>query len=132
SAASCFIADTMPNGLVRALLRSRITSVGVVFRISVSADSLERGKTTGTPSRLAVVLILDENIKSSSTATIMGFMILESQAVGPFFKNGFVVGCETTREAVLIDPGDEVAALLAFAERHTLAIRHILLTHAHV
>jgi glyoxylase-like metal-dependent hydrolase (beta-lactamase superfamily II) len=62
----------------------------------------------------------------------MGFMILESQAVGPFFKNGFVVGCETTREAVLIDPGDEVAALLAFAERNTLAIRHILLTHAHV
>jgi glyoxylase-like metal-dependent hydrolase (beta-lactamase superfamily II) len=62
----------------------------------------------------------------------MGFMILESQAVGPFFKNGFVVGCETTREAVLIDPGDEVAALLAFAGRNTLAIRHILLTHAHV
>jgi hydroxyacylglutathione hydrolase len=62
----------------------------------------------------------------------MVFMILETQAVGPFFKNGFVVGCETTREAVLIDPGDEVKALLAFAERHTLTIRHILLTHAHV
>jgi len=59
-------------------------------------------------------------------------MILESQAVGPFFKNGFVVGCEATREAVLIDPGDEVTALLAFAERNTLTIRHILLTHAHV
>ena len=59
-------------------------------------------------------------------------MILETQAVGPFFKNGFVVGCETTREAVLIDPGDEVKALLAFAERNTLTIRHILLTHAHV
>jgi glyoxylase-like metal-dependent hydrolase (beta-lactamase superfamily II) len=59
-------------------------------------------------------------------------MIIESRAVGPFFKNGFVVGCETSREAVLIDPGDEVAGLLAFAERRTLAIRHILLTHAHV
>jgi len=59
-------------------------------------------------------------------------MILETQAVGPFFKNGFVVGCETTREAVLIDPGDEVRALLSFAERNTLTIRHILLTHAHV
>jgi glyoxylase-like metal-dependent hydrolase (beta-lactamase superfamily II) len=59
-------------------------------------------------------------------------MILESQAVGPFFKNGFVLGCEATREAVLIDPGDEVEELLSFAERHTLAIRHILLTHAHV
>ena len=59
-------------------------------------------------------------------------MIVESQAVGPFFKNGFVVGCEQTREAVLIDPGDEVASLLAFAGSSGLAIRHILLTHAHV
>jgi hydroxyacylglutathione hydrolase len=59
-------------------------------------------------------------------------MIVESQAVGPFFKNGFVIGCEDTREAVLIDPGDEVAALLSFAERNSLAIRYILLTHAHV
>jgi hydroxyacylglutathione hydrolase len=59
-------------------------------------------------------------------------MIIESQAVGPFMKNGFVVACETTREAVLIDPGDEVRSLLSFAERNTLSIRHILLTHAHV
>ena len=59
-------------------------------------------------------------------------MIIESQAVGPFFKNGFVVGCETTREAVLIDPGDEVDSLLAFADRGRLSIRYILLTHAHV
>jgi hydroxyacylglutathione hydrolase len=59
-------------------------------------------------------------------------MILETRAVGPFMKNGFVVGCERTRDAVLIDPGDEVADLLSFAERETLVIRHILLTHAHV
>ena len=59
-------------------------------------------------------------------------MILESRAVGPFFKNGFVLGCEETRHAVLIDPGDEVEELLVFAERQALAIRHILLTHAHV
>ena len=59
-------------------------------------------------------------------------MIIESQAVGPFFKNGFVVGCEKTRQAVLIDPGDEVESLLAFATRSGLAIQRILLTHAHV
>ena len=59
-------------------------------------------------------------------------MIIETQAVGPFFKNGYVVGCEDSKDAVLIDPGDEVASLLAFAERAGLAIRHILLTHAHV
>ncbi len=59
-------------------------------------------------------------------------MIIESQAVGPFFKNGYVVSCEKTREAVLIDPGDEVPSLLDYASRNQLAIRHILLTHAHV
>ena len=38
--------------------------------------------------------------------------MLEVRAVGPFFKNGFVVGCPETREAILIDPGDEVEDLL--------------------
>ena len=59
-------------------------------------------------------------------------IIVETQAVGPFFKNGFVVACERTREAVLIDPGDEVAGLLSAAKSKTLTIRYILLTHAHV
>jgi glyoxylase-like metal-dependent hydrolase (beta-lactamase superfamily II) len=59
-------------------------------------------------------------------------MIIETRAVGPFFKNGFVLGCEETREAVLIDPGDEVPSLLTAAEHDRLLIRHILLTHAHV
>jgi glyoxylase-like metal-dependent hydrolase (beta-lactamase superfamily II) len=59
-------------------------------------------------------------------------IIIETQAVGPFFKNGFVVACGETREAVLIDPGDEVAGLLAFADQKALTIRHILLTHGHV
>src|SRR4249920_3530930 len=59
-------------------------------------------------------------------------MLIETQAVGPFFKNGFVVGCDETHEAVLIDPGDEVESLLSFAERGGLTVRHILLTHAHV
>jgi glyoxylase-like metal-dependent hydrolase (beta-lactamase superfamily II) len=47
-------------------------------------------------------------------------------------KNGFVVASPRTRDAVLIDPGDEVASLLDFAARERLTIRHILLTHAHV
>ena len=65
---------------------------------------------------------------SKRTAVIL----VETQAVGPFFKNGFVVACDETREAVLIDPGDEVRALLDFAERERLKIQGILLTHAHV
>lgn len=59
-------------------------------------------------------------------------MILESAAVGPFFKNGYVVGCERTRQAVFIDPGDEVEQLLDYIRREQLNVSHILLTHAHV
>ena len=59
-------------------------------------------------------------------------MIVESAAVGPFFKNGYVVGCESTRKAVFIDPGDEVEQLLAFIAAEKLDVTHILLTHAHV
>jgi glyoxylase-like metal-dependent hydrolase (beta-lactamase superfamily II) len=59
-------------------------------------------------------------------------MIIETQAAGPFMQNGFVVACEATRDAVIIDPGDGVDGLLAFATREKLAVRHILLTHAHV
>jgi glyoxylase-like metal-dependent hydrolase (beta-lactamase superfamily II) len=59
-------------------------------------------------------------------------MILETRAIAPFFKNGFVVGCEETREAILIDPGDEVDDLLAAVRTHQLTIRYILLTHAHL
>jgi hydroxyacylglutathione hydrolase len=52
--------------------------------------------------------------------------------VPPFHKNGFVVACETTRQGVLIDPGDEVSTLLEIALAEKLEIGRILLTHAHV
>jgi glyoxylase-like metal-dependent hydrolase (beta-lactamase superfamily II) len=59
-------------------------------------------------------------------------MLLSTHSVGPFFKNGFVLGCERTREAVVIDPGDEVDELIAAVETSALSVRHILLTHAHL
>ena len=44
-------------------------------------------------------------------------MIIEVREVPPFSKNGFVVGCESTGEAVVIDPGDEVDQLLEIVKR---------------
>lgn len=52
--------------------------------------------------------------------------------MAPFFKNGFVLGCEDSHEGVVIDPGDEVDELLAEVARHNLTITNILLTHAHL
>jgi glyoxylase-like metal-dependent hydrolase (beta-lactamase superfamily II) len=59
-------------------------------------------------------------------------MILETAAVEPFYKNGYVLGCERTKKAVLIDPGDEIDQLLAFIAAGRLNVEHILLTHAHL
>jgi hydroxyacylglutathione hydrolase len=58
-------------------------------------------------------------------------MILEVRAVPPFMKNGYVVACPRTLEAVLIDPGDEVDQLITAVAARGVSVRHILLTHAH-
>jgi glyoxylase-like metal-dependent hydrolase (beta-lactamase superfamily II) len=59
-------------------------------------------------------------------------LMLETRAVAPFYKNGFVVACDSTRDAVLIDPGDEIDGLLRFVEERRLSVSLILLTHAHM
>jgi glyoxylase-like metal-dependent hydrolase (beta-lactamase superfamily II) len=59
-------------------------------------------------------------------------MILEVRAAPPFYKNGFLVACERTRAAALVDPGDEVDQLLAAARDYDAEVQLILLTHAHV
>jgi glyoxylase-like metal-dependent hydrolase (beta-lactamase superfamily II) len=59
-------------------------------------------------------------------------MITEVRAVVPFMKNGFVLGCERTHQAVIIDPGDEVDQLLAAVRDRDLEVQHVLLTHAHL
>jgi hydroxyacylglutathione hydrolase len=59
-------------------------------------------------------------------------MLIEIRAVPPFMKNGFVLADETTREGVLIDPGDEVDELLEVIAAQRFTIVYILLTHAHL
>jgi len=59
-------------------------------------------------------------------------MIIERRAVDPFNKNGFVLGCEETREAVLVDASDEVDEPLAAVAAHGRTVKHILVTHAHL
>ena len=59
-------------------------------------------------------------------------MIIRTAAAPPFFKNGYLVACDRTREAVLIDPGDEAATLLDAIGRERLTVKMILLTHAHL
>lgn len=50
----------------------------------------------------------------------------------PFYKNGYVVACERTRHAIVIDPGDDVSEQLAVVKREAVSVTMILLTHAHL
>jgi glyoxylase-like metal-dependent hydrolase (beta-lactamase superfamily II) len=59
-------------------------------------------------------------------------MILEVVPVGPLGTNAYLVGCPTTRQAALIDPGDDARRLLRLAHERELEVSKVLLTHGHV
>jgi len=59
-------------------------------------------------------------------------MIHEILPVGFLQCNCSVVGDPETREAIVIDPGDEVERILEIVARHDLKVRLILNTHAHI
>jgi glyoxylase-like metal-dependent hydrolase (beta-lactamase superfamily II) len=59
-------------------------------------------------------------------------LIFETVAVGPLQCNCYIIGCEDTREAILIDPGDEAELILPILSRHQLKVTYILSTHAHI
>jgi glyoxylase-like metal-dependent hydrolase (beta-lactamase superfamily II) len=59
-------------------------------------------------------------------------MIHEILPVGPLQCNCSVIGDEVSREAMVIDPGDDIEALLAIIRKHNLTVRQIVITHAHI
>jgi hydroxyacylglutathione hydrolase len=59
-------------------------------------------------------------------------MIHEILPVGPLQCNCSVIGDETTREAMVIDPGDDIADIVAIVRRHKLQVKQIVITHAHI
>ncbi|HEY9856721.1 MAG TPA: MBL fold metallo-hydrolase [Stenomitos sp.] len=58
-------------------------------------------------------------------------MIVETLAVGPLGCNCTVLGCPETGEAVVVDPGGDVAAIREVLDRHNLKVKHLFHTHAH-
>lgn len=59
-------------------------------------------------------------------------MIIEQLTVTAFQQQTRVVGCERTRRAVCVDPGDDSASIVGALERHGLELQAIALTHAHM
>jgi hydroxyacylglutathione hydrolase len=59
-------------------------------------------------------------------------MIHEILRVGPLQCNCSILGDETSREAMVIDPGDDIPTILTVLARHRLSVQQIVVTHAHI
>jgi len=58
-------------------------------------------------------------------------MIIKKLTVGPIMANCFILGCEKTKEAVVIDPGDEADRILWALSELGLTVKYIINTHGH-
>ncbi len=59
-------------------------------------------------------------------------MIHEVIPVGMLQCNCSIFGDEQTREALVVDPGDEITRILQVLKRHGLTVKAIVITHAHI
>ena len=59
-------------------------------------------------------------------------MIHEILPVGLLQCNCSIFGDETSREAIVVDPGDDIDQILAMLEKHKLKVTAIVITHAHI
>ena len=59
-------------------------------------------------------------------------MLCEILPVGALQCNCSIFGDETTRRAMVIDPGDDLPRIQDILERHGLSVEKIVFTHAHI
>ncbi len=59
-------------------------------------------------------------------------MIIETITVTAFQQQSRILGCEQTRRAICIDPGDDAQRIVAALDQHGLELQAITLTHAHL
>lgn len=59
-------------------------------------------------------------------------LIVAWATVGPFQQNSYVVGDPATKEAILVDPGDEPARIEALLAARGLEPKYVINTHAHL
>jgi hydroxyacylglutathione hydrolase len=59
-------------------------------------------------------------------------MIHEILPVGMLQCNCSIFGDEQSHEAIVIDPGDNIAGILATLKKHSLKVKAIIITHAHI
>jgi len=58
-------------------------------------------------------------------------LIIKALAVGPIMSNCFILGCDQTLEAAVIDPGGDTDRILLSLAESKLRVRYIINTHGH-
>ncbi|MBW2654172.1 MAG: MBL fold metallo-hydrolase [Deltaproteobacteria bacterium] len=58
-------------------------------------------------------------------------MIIKKLEVGPIMANCFILGCELTKQAVVIDPGDDADRILMELGKSNLTVKYLINTHGH-
>lgn len=68
----------------------------------------------------------------AATQTQSFTLILEQFPVGPLQCNCVIIGDEKTKHAIVVDPGDDVEHIFAILQHHSLIVKAIIATHAHI
>jgi len=58
-------------------------------------------------------------------------VIIDKLEVGPIMANCFILGCENTKEAVVVDPGDDADRILMALAKAELKVKYLVNTHGH-
>lgn len=58
-------------------------------------------------------------------------MIIERIPAGIYAVNCFIISCEQTKKAAVIDPGGDAEEIVKYIDEHELELQYILLTHGH-
>jgi len=76
-----------------------------------------------------------KRLRLTSTLRPLPFIVMEPYiqmiTVGPLATNCYLIGDPRSREAVLVDPGEEAGRILEAVEQGAWRVHSVLLTHAH-
>src|SRR5258705_11824803 len=71
----------------------------------------------------------DDRYQAQRTRALM---IIEEITVTAFQQHTRVLGCEKTKRAICIDPGDDSRAIAEAIDQHGFELQAIAVTHAHL
>src|SRR6266478_2144952 len=105
---------------------------GAIFQTFPTKDFVHTPQSARTIRRSDQMCARREPDQRFERAILFTNMIHEILPVGVLQCNCSVLGDETTHEAIVVDPGDDIDEIMKLLERHHLQVKFIAITHAHI